>query len=472
MFRSSIIIPVHNQSAVTRRCLEALAQQVAEIIVVDDASTDATPQLLKDFSTRIKTISHSLNQGFATSCNHGAAVAGGEFLVFLNNDTVPAAGWLEALVRYADLHPEASIIGAKLLYPDDTVQHAGVVICQDRYPRHIYAGFPADYPAVNKSRQFQVVTAACMLVRRSAFGQAGGFSAAFRNGFEDVDFCLRLRQMGHQVHYCAESVVQHLESVSPGRFKHAGANVALYRELWFGRVRPDDVEYYLEDGLLQFAYEGSFPLRLSVSPRLALLDSSSRLGESEQLLAEYARQIADLRRENTRLSIQLSTTLPESDAARYESLRRELREVIKLQTSRHASILVVSKGDRALLELDGRRTWHFPQDKDGVYAGHHPADSREAIEHLECLRARGATHLLIPATSLWWLDYYKEFYQHLESRFQRLPTPQRLCALYCLTKAPQQSPAKIRRPETDHSPASVDSGHSDPVGVGEQGGRL
>jgi len=471
MFRSSIIIPVHNQSALTKRCLEALSQLDAEIIVVDDASTDDTPQLLADASAVSKTITHSQNQGFATSCNHGAAVASGEFLVFLNNDTIPSRGWLEAMVGYADLHPEAAVVGSKLLYPDNTVQHAGVVICQDRYPRHIYAGFPSSHPAVNKSRPFQIVTAACMLVRRRGFGQAGGFYPAFRNGFEDVDFCLRLGQLGHEVHYCAESVVQHLESVSPGRFKHAGANVALYREKWLNRVRPDDVQHFLEDGLLQFAYEGSFPARLSVSPRLALVESSSRVSELDQLLEEYVRQIADLRRENTRLALQISTAVPESEAARYETLRQQIRELIEGQTSCNASILVVSKGDRALLELGGRRAWHFPQTEHGAYAGHHPANSQEALKHLEAMRARGATHLLIPATALWWLEHYKEFHQHIEQRYLRLSTPQSLCALYCLTQGPQLAPAKNCQTGSPDRAAEF-SELSDAVAIGAQEGRL
>ena len=96
--------------------------------------------------------------------------------------------------RYADEHPAAAVVGSKLLFPNDTVQHAGVVICQDGNPRHIYAGFPGDHPAVNKSRRFQAVTAACMLVRRGAFEQAGGFDPAFRNCLEDADLCLRLRR--------------------------------------------------------------------------------------------------------------------------------------------------------------------------------------------------------------------------------------------------------------------------------------
>src|SRR5262249_35545430 len=155
-------------------------------------------------------------------------------------------------------------------------------------------------------------------------------------------------------------------------------------------------------------YEGSFPVRLNVSPRLALLDSSFRGTESEQLLAEYTQQIADLRRENTRLALQVSTALPESEAARYEALRQQIRELFERQTSCEASILVVSKGDRALLELAGRQAWHFLQTDSGAYAGHHPASSLEAIKHLEAMRVRGATHLLIPATALWWLEHYKE----------------------------------------------------------------
>src|SRR5258706_12240983 len=167
MNRCSIIMPVYNQAALTRGCLESLGEGDFEIIVVDDASSDETPGILSSLSG-IRTVTHSVNQGFAVSCNNGAAVASGEFLVFLNNDTVPRPGWLEALVDYADTHPQASVIGSKLLYPDNTVQHAGVVICQDQYPRHIYTGFPAEHPAVNKSRAFQIVTAACMLVRRGA----------------------------------------------------------------------------------------------------------------------------------------------------------------------------------------------------------------------------------------------------------------------------------------------------------------
>lgn len=447
MIRSSIIIPVYNQAALTERCLQALGEGDFEIIVVDDASTDNTPSLLKAMGDRIKTVDHRINHGFATSCNHGAAVASGEFLVFLNNDTLPRPGWLEALVRYADEHPEASVVGSKLLYPDNTIQHAGVVICQDQYPRHIYTGFPAEHPAVGKSRQFQIVTAASMLARRSAFGQLGGFDLSFRNGFEDVDFCLRLREAGHEVHYCAQSVVEHLESVSPGRFKHAGGNVALYRERWFGKVWPDDVEYYIADGLLSLTYEGSFPIGMSISPRLAMIEG--RDIQSERLLNEQARHIADLRRENARLSLHIAGKLPESEHSDYERLRRRIRDAVELNTPSGATVLVVSKGDGALVELEGRHGWHFPQTARGIYAGHHPADSFTAIAHLEALRTKGAQYLLFPKTGFWWLTHYAELRRHLNACYRLVMDDPETCLIFEL------QPPAITDPPIESSAQSV-----------------
>src|SRR5439155_17352910 len=129
--RCSIIIPVHNRASLTRQCLNALvaqrlpfplAREVAgngsgpvayEIVVVDDASTDLTGELLAGYGERIRVVTRATNDGFARACNDGAAAARGAYLVFLNNDTIPRAGWLEALVRYADGHPAAAAVGSK-----------------------------------------------------------------------------------------------------------------------------------------------------------------------------------------------------------------------------------------------------------------------------------------------------------------------------------------------------------------------
>ena len=433
MAKSSVIIPVFNQAALTQQCLKKLIEQgIDEIIVVDDGSTDDTAEVLNWFQEKIHVIRHGENLGFAAACNRAAAVARGDFLVFLNNDTIPGPGWLSALEAYAANQPQASVIGSKLLYPDETVQHAGVVICQDRYPRHIYSGFPAYHSAVNKSRRFQIVTGACMLVRRSAFDEARGFDPVFRNGFEDVDLCLRLGAAGHEIHYCAESVLHHYESVSPGRFKHDGSNVALYRQRWIGRVQPDDLRYYSEDGLIKLSYEGRYPFGLEVSPLLASLDADARSVETEHRLKELAQNFVELSREHTRLSAELGGKQPDSEPLRYQALRQRIRHAVERTTPPGSTVLVVTKGDTSLLDLSERRGWHFPQTERGAYTGHHPGSSGEAIAQLEALRSRGADFLLIPQPYFWWLDHYKEFRHHCETHYARLCGPEDVCVIYGL----------------------------------------
>jgi hypothetical protein len=107
-----------------------------------------------------------------------------------------------------------------------------------------------------------------------------------------------------------------------------------------------------------------------------------------------------------------------------------------------ATVLVVSRGDDELLALDGQVGWHFPQADDGRYAGYHPEDGETAIRHLEELRARGATHLVIPATSAWWLEHYEDFRRHLETRCVALPADPETCVAYDLTRASAPPPAR------------------------------
>src|SRR5581483_4437693 len=97
-----------------------------------------------------------------------------------------------------------------------------------------------------------------------------------------------------------------------------------------------------------------------------------------------------------------------------------------------AVVLVISRGDDALLELDGRTGWHFPMHEEGTYDGHHPADSAEAINHLEELRARGAEFLLIPDTSSWWLDHYVEFARQLERCYRVVARCDESCVIFGL----------------------------------------
>jgi GT2 family glycosyltransferase len=301
----SIVVPVYGQADLTERCLDALLADrydtPFQVVVVDDGSRDRTPELLTGYGSLVHVVRHDENAGFASSCNDGAAAASGELLVFLNNDTIPCAGWLDALVAYANVHRSAAIVGAKLLYPDETVQHAGVVIDQYGYPKHIYGGFPGWHPATGRSRRFQAVTAACMLVRRAAFEQLGGFDPAFRNGYEDVDLCLRAAAFG-EVHYCAESVLYHLESMSDGRFSHAAENDRLWTERWLGNVPADDFRYYAEDGLIGIRYTDPYPLRLDVSPLLAVVEGHEIDRMTGRLLALRTRRAFAMTKELAQLS--------------------------------------------------------------------------------------------------------------------------------------------------------------------------
>src|SRR5438067_783011 len=103
MRSSTIIIPAFNQAALTAQCLRALlGQGHRSIVVVDDGSKDTTAKMLAEFRGQIKVVTHTANKGFARSCNDGAALASGDYLVFLNNDTLPQTGWLESLVDYAE----------------------------------------------------------------------------------------------------------------------------------------------------------------------------------------------------------------------------------------------------------------------------------------------------------------------------------------------------------------------------------
>jgi GT2 family glycosyltransferase len=314
LMRISIVVPVHGKAALTTRCLDRLRPIVetrddVEVIVVDDGSPDTTQDLVRTEHPWARLVAHERPQGFAAACNDGAAVAKGERLLFFNNDLAGEPGWFEALLSYADSEERAAVIGCKLLYPNQSIQHAGIVICGDLLPRHVYRLFPRDHRAVGHSRRFQAVTGACLLVRRSLFRELDGFDPLFTNGFEDVDFCLRAGAGGAEVHYCADSTLVHFEAATRGEsapmFRR---NTEVFLDRWGEVLQQDDIRIYVEDGLIRLVPTDVYPLELHISPELASIEIEGAVGELFRLLGIRSRQVFDLLKENTLLRVRLGET--------------------------------------------------------------------------------------------------------------------------------------------------------------------
>lgn len=263
MIESSIIIPVFNQWELTRACLKALASTTkntaVEVIVVDNASTDATQEACaflgkKLFGEAFRYFRCASNMNFGPASNIGATMAEGEYLIFLNNDTVPLPGWYQPLIDDFSRYSNIAATGPLLLYPEKapfgcTVQHLGVIVSPFSQVGHLYAHIPADSPLAQKRRFFQIITAACMVVPRKLFLAVGLFDEDFINGFEDVELCLRLWQRGYRMTVNPEARVIHHTSQTPGREQHHEANCRYLSQKGQGLFVPDWHQHLQDDGL-------------------------------------------------------------------------------------------------------------------------------------------------------------------------------------------------------------------------------
>lgn len=243
---ASIIIPCFNRADLTLQCLESLVGSTEpgnyQVIIVDNGSTDNTPALQRLARRNFVVLRNSRNLGFARACNQGAAAADGTHLVFLNNDTVASPGWLSALLQPFDEDNTIGIVGARLLFPDGTIQHAGMTI--DIHPETgevhgtlLHYRAQADDPTVLLPQFVDLVAGAAMAVRRQVWDQVGGFHEGYWNGNEDVDFCLTARSLGWTVLYQPNSVLVHHESQSgPERWTGYARNVELLTTRWASRL--------------------------------------------------------------------------------------------------------------------------------------------------------------------------------------------------------------------------------------------
>lgn len=255
----SVIIPVFNKWELTSDCLRSLKEHTRhpfELIVADNASGDATVSELEPlgrelFGENFQRLRFESNRNFGPACNAAARAARAPLLFFLNNDTLLTSGWAEPLLGALDENPCLGGVGPLLLYGNDTVQHLGVTFAP-RGVSHLYSRFPSTHPAVKRRRRFQAITAAALMMPRDLFLEFDGFHEGFRNGFEDVDLCLRIHQTGRHFTCIPESLVYHLESQTVGRKDSEDDNARLLGERWGGKYRVDLHQFCSSDGFVPF----------------------------------------------------------------------------------------------------------------------------------------------------------------------------------------------------------------------------
>ncbi len=254
----SVVIPVFSKWELTRDCLQSLRKHTPgndfEVVVADNASSDETAgQLLPLgealFPGRFSRLRFEENRNFGPACNAGAKAASAPLVFFLNNDTLMTPGWSGPLLEAMNAANAPGALGPLLLYPDNTVQHLGVTYSPSGVT-HLYKGFPADHPVVGRKRRLQCITAAALLMPRTLFLDIGGFYEGYRNGFEDVELSLRIRERGHTLACVPASRIYHLESKTSGRSDAEQHNSRLLSERCGEAFYIDEHHHGRRDGFL------------------------------------------------------------------------------------------------------------------------------------------------------------------------------------------------------------------------------
>lgn len=253
--RASVVIPVYNHCEATLACLRALAAHppaaACEVIVVDDGSADATAQWMP----RVEGLRYhrrAANGGFIAACNDGAALARGEVLVFLNNDTLPQPGWLDALLATFDAQPDTGLAVAQLLYPDGRLQESGGVVFADGSAWSYGRFEAADDPRYGYVREADYGSGAALAIPRALFGSIGGFDPRYAPAYyEDTDLAFAVRAAGRKVRVQPASRVLHDEGTTAGtdtgqgikayQVRNRGVFAAKWAEVLRGHPPPGTV---------------------------------------------------------------------------------------------------------------------------------------------------------------------------------------------------------------------------------------
>ena len=238
----SIIVPVYNEISQTITCLKSIYQQQAsvdyEVILADDCSPDPFHTVFEKIEG-LRYFRNPKNLGFLQNCNTNAAHARGDYILFLNNDTLVKAGWLESLYRTFLEHGNVGVVGSKLVFPTGELQEAGGIIWEDASGWNWGRGQNPDHPLYNFVRDVDYVSGASFMIIRDLFEDIGGFYSGLEKAYyEDTDCCFRVREKGYRVLYQPESLVIHIEGLSSGTDVTAGAkkyqltNQKIFHDTW------------------------------------------------------------------------------------------------------------------------------------------------------------------------------------------------------------------------------------------------
>jgi O-antigen biosynthesis protein len=267
-----VVIPTRDRADLVAECVRGLTDRTDyphyEIVIVDNGSTAADAlALLRELRNdpRIKVLERPGPFNFSALCNDGADATRAPVLVFLNNDiAIPESGWLKPLVRFAVM-PQIGVIGAKLLFPDRRIQHAGVVLGFGGIAGHLYRRMPTDHPGycnrLTTPHEISAVTAACIAVARDKFEAVGGFDAEnLPVDLNDIDLCLRVSEHGWTNIWTPEAVLIHHQSASrgidPDPFVLYRQERSYFVQRWAEQIRDDP---YFHPALSLFSHDVALP---------------------------------------------------------------------------------------------------------------------------------------------------------------------------------------------------------------------
>jgi len=372
---ASIVVVTHDGLSFTRLCLESVLVNTAdrdfELIVVDNGSGDGTPAYLAKLAEQDARVRVLLN-----GKNVGFAPA-------CNDGLQLAGGEHLVLLNNDTMVPPGWLAGLVRHLQNPGVGLVGPVTNRIGNEAEVTAEYRTWGEFLDFARRraedhpgewLEVRTPAmfCLAMRRQTYVRLGPLDERYEVGLlEDDDYADRARQAGYQLRCVEDVAVHHFGEASFGKLVPGGE---------YARILKANQQRYAEKWGRRWEPYGRRP-----NPR-------------------------------------------------YEREAEHLREAVKAAVPAGATVLVISRGDEKLLELNGRRALHFPQGEDGGWAGHHPADSEEAIGHLETLRDGGAEYLVVPPTYNWWLSHYGGLREHLDSHYRAVVFDERAGAIYQLER--------------------------------------